>query len=129
MSANTTCDLDFCVAAAAMAKPWETIDGESYDQDAINSREQFETSSRLSPSRYDDAEMYFLEFCKALLIIKERVPKDIEMSGLMPICMDEYYTLHLVKEHLRAVAHGLRPEGRGNGMDTLDLSVMLLGNK
>ncbi|OJD25625.1 hypothetical protein ACJ73_02997 [Blastomyces percursus] len=77
--------------------------------------EQYETSSCLSPSVYDDAEMYFVEFCKAILIIKKRVPEDVDVASLMRICMDNEHTLQLVTEHLRAVAHCLECHSSSEG--------------
>ncbi|EGE84549.2 hypothetical protein BDDG_07494 [Blastomyces dermatitidis ATCC 18188] len=107
MTPMTTCPLEICFATTALGKPWERIDGKSYNQEETGSREQFETSSRLSPSTYNDAKVYFMEFCKALLIIKKCVSEDIGISDLMQICMDENYALYLIKEHLRFIAHYL----------------------
>ncbi|PGG98733.1 hypothetical protein GX51_06663 [Blastomyces parvus] len=106
MSAIPPCVYPDCTTF--LGKPWARIDGKLYDEAATNSRKEFEDSSRLSPSRYDDAEMYFMEFCKDYLIEHDGFPKDIGRQEIMDAFREELNAIYLLEEHLRFVAHVLK---------------------
>ncbi|ODH44357.1 hypothetical protein ACO22_00892 [Paracoccidioides brasiliensis] len=106
MRTGGTCYCDLCVeTAATLCKPWVRLDGGAYTENQIKQRgefssetsnniifpnadsliakaEQYETSSRSSPSKTRDTRIYCLEFCKASLIRDKKISENITTPKL-----------------------------------------------